>query len=733
MKLKKLILKNFLSHESSEIDFDNVGKVALIIGKCNGSTETSNGAGKTSIIEAILYALFEKSRVSENKNITLNELVRRNSDGEMSVELQFELHGTMYRIIRTRNSKKNKGSCAFEVKNSAGWKPKTEEKKDSTNKAILDTINIDYKTFVTSICFQQEEVDRFVKATDTERKEIIRNILQLDRYNDYKNTAKAKLDVINDELKGIEKVLGERSINPLDLEVKKKELGDVEKKIGIYSLEKEALQRQLEKLRKEQILFNQQVEKKQSLEGRLVTHRAMHKKLTTSLQDALTKQEDYSKILEAKKLEFHSLEGEYNAIKDKFLSDKSELMTLGKKASEKLKEVELELEKAQEVCFSLKGQITAKDKEISSVHELKHDSKCPTCFSAITTSSKDSATTILSQSKQELENRLETASSKLETIKGSQRHAASEVEKLKERVVEYNAWVKEKNNLKQRLISLKEDGTNAKQIVTDQKASITENQALLEQYNTEINQLDKDIADIVVDTKAFEDLNKRATEKSTELDRANTLLNNALVSKGQLTVSLADGEKALKSIQEFSKQREKLQIEKFYYTQLVEMFGKEIPSLIIENSCAELELKTNEVLASFSDLTVSFITQQTTLKGDLKEVFEVLVKKPNIKEPFYIDSLSNGQKFRVVFAIRIALSRLLARRHGSTPIEFLFYDECFASLDNEGIDQVIDIFKYLQKDFKHQLIITHQSDLKERFGDNVITVNMKKGVSQVAI
>lgn len=733
MKLKKLILKNFLSHQSSEINFDNVGKIALIIGKCDGNTDTSNGAGKTSIIEGILYALFEKSRVSENKNITLNELVRRNSDGEMSVELHFELHGTLYRIIRTRNAKKNKGSCVFEVQNSAGWKPKTEEKKDSTNKAILDTINIDYKTFVTSICFQQEEVDRFVKATDTERKDIIRNILQLDRYNDYKTTAKAKLDVITDEIKGIDKLLAEKSINPLDLDVKRKQLSDIEKKIDLYSLEKEALQRQLEKLRKQQILFNDQVEKKQSLQTRLTSHQAMHKKLLNSLQDALTKQEDYAKILEAKKSEFQTIEEQYNAIKDKFLSDKSELMMLGKNASQKLKEIETELEAAQEVCFSIKGQIAAKDKEIHNITELQHDSKCPTCYSAITTQSKQAATALLSTSKEELALRLTAASSKLETIKGQQRQAAAEVEKLKERVVEYNAWVKEKNNFKQRLISLKEDGTNAKQVVSDQKASISENKALITQYESEIAELNKEISDIVVDTKAFEMLNKEVVEKNTQLENANLLHNNALITKGQLSTALTSGENALKSIQEFSKQKEKLLIEKYYYAQLTELFGKEIPSLIIENSCAELELKTNEVLASFSDLSVSFITQQTTLKGDLKEVFEVLVKKPNIKEPFYIDSLSNGQKFRVVFAIRIALSRLLARRHGSTPIEFLFYDECFASLDNEGIEQVIDIFKYLQKDFKHQLIITHQSDLKDRFGDNVVTVNMKKGISQVAV
>ena len=67
-------------------------------------------------------------------------------------------------------------------------------------------------------------------------------------------------------------------------------------------------------------------------------------------------------------------------------------------------------------------------------------------------------------------------------------------------------------------------------------------------------------------------------------------------------------------------------------------------------------------------------------------------------------------------------------------MEFLFYDECFSSLDEQGIDDVIDVFRYLKSEFAHQLIITHGTNLKDRFGDNIIVVNQNgQGISKVAV
>jgi len=732
MKLKKLKLINFLSHENSEIDFDEVGKVSLIIGKHGNNPEKSNGAGKSSLIEGILYAIFERSRISENKSATLNELVRKESNGEMSVELHFELYDHTYRVTRTRDSNKNKGACNFDVLVKDKWRSIKEDKKGNTNKAILDKIGIDYKTFVSSICFQQEEVDHFVKATGSERKEIIKNILQLDKYDDYKRSAKAKVDIIKDELKSVETLLKTYVLPPGELEEKEKQLKEATKKRGLYEIERNSLSKQLEKLRTRQVLFNEQSEKKEQMSFRIFNNKKTIEKIEKAQLDAESKLNEYSKVFEIKKQDFSALQKEFDGIKDKFKTDKSEIMSAGKIASKKLKEVEEDLEKAQEACFSLRGRLKSRKQEVEKVDSHKEGSHCPTCHSKVTEDSKEEAKKALQADVDSISIRLESSEKKLETIKASQRLAASEVEKLKEKVNNYNTWIKEKNHLKARLIDVKEAGSNAKMIVEDQKSIMKENLSLLDQYLKENDKLIEEDKLIKIDSLSFEKLNKEIQEKNKQYSESNSLLSQADLSQGRLEAEITLYKNNLKKVGDLENQRLNLTKEKYYYTQLVELFGKEIPSLIIENSCNELELMTNEILDSISDMSIKLITQQENKKGELRESFEIQVQKPNLKESVFIDNLSSGEKFRVVFAIRIALSKLLVRRRGSEPIEFLFYDECLSSLDSEGIDQVIEVFRYLQKDFRHQLVITHRTELKEMFGDNIILVQCINGVSKIA-
>jgi exonuclease SbcC len=75
---------------------------------------------------------------------------------------------------------------------------------------------------------------------------------------------------------------------------------------------------------------------------------------------------------------------------------------------------------------------------------------------------------------------------------------------------------------------------------------------------------------------------------------------------------------------------------------------------------------------------------------------------------------SGGEAFRVDFALRIALSRLLAQRAG-TRLETLVIDEGFGSQDQEGRDRLVEAIKSVEDEFAMILVITHLDDLKERF------------------
>ena len=92
----RLKMHNFFSHKESEIDFTQFDS-ALLIGNTEGDYSKSNGSGKSSIFEGILWCLFNRSRQSMMDDIV--------SWGETncSVTLEFKCSDTIYRVIRTRN------------------------------------------------------------------------------------------------------------------------------------------------------------------------------------------------------------------------------------------------------------------------------------------------------------------------------------------------------------------------------------------------------------------------------------------------------------------------------------------------------------------------------------------------------------------------------------------------------------------------------------------------------
>ena len=87
---------------------------------------------------------------------------------------------------------------------------------------------------------------------------------------------------------------------------------------------------------------------------------------------------------------------------------------------------------------------------------------------------------------------------------------------------------------------------------------------------------------------------------------------------------------------------------------------------------------------------------------------------------------SGGEAFRVNFAIRIALSRLLARRSGAK-LETLFLDEGFGTQDGKGREKLVEVIEAIKTDFKKILVITHVEDLKDAFPQRIEVSKDSKG------
>ena len=168
------------------------------------------------------------------------------------------------------------------------------------------------------------------------------------------------------------------------------------------------------------------------------------------------------------------------------------------------------------------------------------------------------------------------------------------------------------------------------------------------------------------------------------------------------------------------------------FTYLAECFGKKgIQAIVIENAIPEIEMDANRILSRLTDnkMHVGLITQQKNKSGNVSETLDIVISD-DIGTRNY-ELYSGGEAFKVNFAIRVALSRLLARRAGAK-LETLIIDEGFGSQDDASRDKLVKAIRSIQPDFARILVITHFADVKEMFPAH-IQITKNNGISEIAL
>ncbi|MBP7056889.1 SMC family ATPase [Candidatus Gracilibacteria bacterium] len=177
----KLYLKNFLSYGNSgvEIDFSHY-KTLLLVGK--------NGSGKSSILDALLWAIWGKTRTGTDTDIM------HSGSSDMEVRLDFVVNEATYRVIRKR-SKKGKGFVSL-LELQSLTEPIT-VLTDATISQTQDRINalvgLDYELLISSAFLRQGHAQEFTQKTPGKRKQMLAAMLGLDRYVVLHEQAKSHL------------------------------------------------------------------------------------------------------------------------------------------------------------------------------------------------------------------------------------------------------------------------------------------------------------------------------------------------------------------------------------------------------------------------------------------------------------------------------------------------------------------------------------------------------------
>jgi DNA repair exonuclease SbcCD ATPase subunit len=187
VNLKQLELNNFFSYKNDIIDFEANG-IYMIYGT-NLQTSSFNGVGKSTIKEAILYAVFGKCRCK-----SVDDCIYFGKK-EMSVSLVFMLGKIEVKIVRGRVREKTT-TCKLYLEGKDCTKQTTKQ----TDKYIEDILGIDYDKFMHSFCFGQSEFDDLKELTSSRLIDFLTSVLEINKLDNCKDKIKIKLDEINNEI-----------------------------------------------------------------------------------------------------------------------------------------------------------------------------------------------------------------------------------------------------------------------------------------------------------------------------------------------------------------------------------------------------------------------------------------------------------------------------------------------------------------------------------------------------
>ena len=163
MIFKRLRLKNFKSYASEIINFDK--GITVIVGE--------NGAGKSSIFEAISFALFKQHTAGK-----IGDLVRNNTEN-MSVELDFVSRGKEYRIIRDKTKSKTVSRLLTKTSSDSEFMSLCSGEREVSDN-IQAILEMDANLFLNAIYVRQGEIAELVDKTPAEKKLLIGRLLGLD-------------------------------------------------------------------------------------------------------------------------------------------------------------------------------------------------------------------------------------------------------------------------------------------------------------------------------------------------------------------------------------------------------------------------------------------------------------------------------------------------------------------------------------------------------------------------
>ncbi len=410
-----LRIAGFLSYyDPIELDFTSFD-LACISGQ--------NGAGKSSLLDAMTWALFGEARGKSADVINLNQNVKA-----AEVALTFEYESNVFRVQRTLPRGKST-TLEFQIKSNESWRPLTEKSTSATQSRIEQTLRMDYETFINASFFLQGKADQFTQKKASERKTILSAILGLEIWDEYKTRAAEKRKLIESDVQEIDGRVAEIDLELGEEDSRKTRLAELETTLKQLSSARVAQESALENIRKNAALINEQRKLAETLSASLERSRIALANLEARLSEKESERDAYADLVSRAK----EIESAYKT----WQKTRKELEELDQVASQfrehderrqpLLREIEVERAKLEQEFAALSEQLSVISEQLLVISNLEEQ------VDAAQKSLLEVEAKITERG--ELESERNSARENLSALKVSNEALKKEMDEIKKRIV----------------------------------------------------------------------------------------------------------------------------------------------------------------------------------------------------------------------------------------------------------------------------------------------------------
>ena len=683
--LDKIQLKNYLSHEDTEIELGE--KESLLL-------DGASGAGKSSIMDAVIWALYGEGRVNNRS------LIKRGQD-KAEVTVHLSKGPNQYRVERSITQA---GTHSLDVY--VNDEPaEVSGIRDSEAYIAEEIIGCSYLLFINSIAYPQNNEEDFIKQNATTRKEILLEIIGASDFDKYYEMAKKKLRSLEDKLTVVDTKIEEREETISEGKEYDTDKEGLQDKLNALKVDKEKLEDKKEA-----------VERKLKEYDNLATELKNLTKKKNEKNDELKRiqrkwKETKEKIDEIDNIDLESLKAELAELEPE--EDKIEQLEKNKEKYEqwKSKRGDLLLEEPSEPQVSSKIEnLEERLEDINKEHEECPGKSCDVCcekYGASIQKQKDNIKSDIKELKDK-QKKYEKEHSEHLTKLADHNEAKPDFDEDKLKTLKKQ---KRKYEKKQGELEVAKERKNRLDDLQETLDEVTEKGKKIRETKKELDKK-KEKKQKEVDEK-LTPMKKKKKEVDENLKEVQKSITSTEKEIAKVETMIENVKKAKQERKELKEEKSELMKKIDAVKTVKEAFSSNgIKSIMIDFVVPQLEDKMNDILQELSDFRIMLETQREKASGsgNKEGLFISIINGQD--EVLDIGNYSGGEKVKINTAISEGLAEL-------QDVGFRLWDENIINFDSETVNSFTSIMTTVEDRFSQLMCISHIQQVKDMFNSRV--------------